>query len=152
MALQPAFPSGGRRGALGGSFTSPAAPAVQDGESKLLVGPHVCLRSAEITHCDTLIVEGTLEAAMTARVMRIAERGMFKGSADVEVAEVRGQFEGMLTVRDRLLIHGSGQVSGHVRYGKLVIEEGARLSGEVAAATAHDAPPASAPPEADTPP
>ena len=68
--------------------------------------------------------------------MRVAERGVFKGSADVETAEIRGVFEGELTVRDRLVVHATGQVVGRVRYGRLVIEEGARLSGELAAGAA----------------
>lgn len=133
MALQPVFPGGLRRGPPStGSSTSALPPGPETG-NRLLVGAHVRLKCAEITECDTLVVEGTLEASMSARVMRVAEHGLFKGSADVETAEIHGLFEGELTVRDRLVVHATGQVAGRVRYGRLVIEEGARLSGEVAA-------------------
>jgi cytoskeletal protein CcmA (bactofilin family) len=107
-----------------------AAPA-KEGESKLTVGPNIKLKGVEITDCDTLVVEGTVEATMDSRVIQISERGAFKGSAEIDVAEIRGQFDGNLTVRQKLVIYSTGKVTGHVRYGKVVIEEGGQLSGEV---------------------
>ena len=85
----------------------------------------------EITDCDTLVVEGTVEATMDSRVIQIAEHGAFKGSADIDIAEIHGEFEGSLTVRQKLVIHSTGKVTGKIRYGKLVIEEGGQLSGEI---------------------
>jgi len=81
--------------------------------------------------CDTLVVEGTVEATMDSRVIQIAEQGAFRGAAEIDIAEIRGEFSGTLTARHKLVIHGTGKVSGKVRYGKLVIEEGGQLSGEV---------------------
>jgi cytoskeletal protein CcmA (bactofilin family) len=89
----------------------------------------------EITDCDTLVVEGSVEATMDSRVIQISERGAFKGSAEIDVAEIRGLFEGNLTVRQKLVIYSTGKVSGKVRYGKLVVEEGGQLSGEIEAGT-----------------
>ena len=40
-------------------------------------------------------------------------------------------FEGNLTVREKLVIHATGKVTGKVRYSKIVIEEGGQLSGEI---------------------
>jgi cytoskeletal protein CcmA (bactofilin family) len=112
-----------------------AAAASQEGESKLTVGPNIKLKGVEITDCDTLVVEGSVEATMDSRVIQISERGAFKGSADIDVAEIRGLFEGNLTVRQKLVIYATGKVTGKVRYGKLVVEEGGQLSGEVEAGT-----------------
>jgi cytoskeletal protein CcmA (bactofilin family) len=70
---------------------------------------------------------------MDSRVIQISERGAFKGSADIDVAEIRGLFEGNLTVRQKLVIYSTGKVTGKVRYGKVVIEEGGQLSGEIEA-------------------
>jgi cytoskeletal protein CcmA (bactofilin family) len=109
----------------------PAAAPAKEGESKLTVGPNIKLKGVEITDCDTLVVEGTVEATMDSRVIQISERGAFKGSAEIDVAEIRGQFDGNLTVRQKLVIYSTGKVTGHVRYGKVVIEEGGQLSGEV---------------------
>ena len=107
-----------------------AAPA-KDGESKLTVGPNIKLKGVEITDCDTLVVEGSVEATMDSRVIQISERGSFKGSAEIDIAEIRGQFDGNLTVRQKLVIYSTGKVTGKVRYGKIVIEEGGQLSGEI---------------------
>ena len=118
--------------------TTPAANSapVKEGESKLTVGPNIKLKGVEITDCDTLVVEGSVEATMDSRVIQISERGSFKGSADIDIAEIRGQFEGNLTVRQKLTIFATGKVTGRVRYGKVVIEEGGQLSGEVDSGTA----------------
>jgi len=109
--------------------------ATKEGESKLTVGPNIKLKGVEITDCDTLVVEGSVEATMDSRVIQISERGSFKGSAEIDVAEIRGLFDGSLTVRQKLVIYATGKVTGKVRYGKVVIEEGGQLSGEIEAVT-----------------
>ena len=147
-------PLGGSAGSLGGTPLTPSsplgtgtpqaapaqpapqaaaagAPTREGGGSKLTVGPNIKLKGVEITDCDTLVVEGLVEATMNSRVMQIAEQGAFKGSAEIDIAEIRGVFEGNLTVRERLVIHSTGRVTGTIRYGKIVIEEGGRLAGEI---------------------
>ncbi len=102
------------------------------GGSRLIVGPDIKLKGAEITDCDTLVVEGTVEASMDSRVVQIAEHGVFNGKVSIDIAEIRGRFEGELTARDQLIIYASGHVSGKIRYGKIKIEEGAEICGDVA--------------------
>lgn len=126
----------GSRPADDGTVSTTSSPASMsspplEGGSKLTVGPNIKLKGVEITDCDTLVVEGLVEATMDSRVMQIAEQGAFKGSADIDVAEIRGQFNGNLTARQKLVIYSTGKVTGTVRYGKLVIEEGGQLAGEV---------------------
>jgi len=126
------------------STPAPAAPpprSASDGESKLTVGPNIKLKGVEITDCDTLVVEGSVEATMDSRVIQISERGSFKGSAEIDIAEIRGSFDGTLTARQKLVIYATGKVTGRVRYGKVVIEEGGQLSGEVEVGTAGAAAP-----------
>jgi cytoskeletal protein CcmA (bactofilin family) len=108
-----------------------ASGSKQEGGSKLTVGPNIKLKGVEITDCDTLVVEGLVEATMDSRVMQIAQQGAFKGSAEIDVAEIRGEFSGNLTVRQKLVIYSTGKVTGTIRYGKLVIEEGGQLAGEI---------------------
>lgn len=122
-----------------------AANTAKEGESKLTVGPNIKLKGVEITDCDTLVVEGSVEATMDSRVIQISERGAFKGSAEIDVAEIRGLFDGNLTARQKLVIYSTGKVTGHVRYGKVVIEEGGQLSGEIEAGTSPRAPQAALP-------
>jgi cytoskeletal protein CcmA (bactofilin family) len=99
--------------------------------SKLIVGPNIKLKGVEINDCDTLVVEGLVEATMDSRVIQIAEKGAFKGSAGIDLAEIRGDFDGELTVRQKLVVYATGRVTGKIRYGKLVIEEGGQISGDV---------------------
>jgi len=105
---------------------------------KLIVGREISL-SGEINSCDRLIVEGSVEANLqNCRDIDIAESGLFKGSASIEEAEVRGRFEGSLVVRKRLMIRATGRVSGTVRYGQIEIECGGQISGDVQAQTGDD--------------
>ncbi|WP_019141480.1 bactofilin family protein [Noviherbaspirillum massiliense] len=117
------------------STDTPVATA-NEGGSKLIVGPNIKLKGVEITDCDTLVVEGRVEATIDSRVIQIAQNGAFKGSAEIDIAEIRGDFEGDLTVRQKLVIHSTGKVTGKVRYGKVVIEEGGQLSGDIQVGTA----------------
>ncbi len=116
-----------------------AAPSAKPAEkadesvSRLIVGPDIKLKGAEITDCNTLVVEGRVEAAMESRVLQIAQIGEFVGKASVDAAEIRGRFDGELTVRKQLVIRATGHVSGKIRYGKLSIEEGGELAGDIGA-------------------
>ena len=101
--------------------------------NKLIVGPNIKLKGTEITDCEILVVEGRVEACMNSRDIRIAEGGVFSGKAEIDVAEIRGLFEGELTARKQLVIYASGKVTGIIRYGALTIEEGGTISGEIAA-------------------
>ena len=107
------------------------APGSDTPGSKLIVGPDIKMKGVEITNCDTLVVEGRLEASMDSRVVQIAENGVFTGTVSMDVAEIFGRFDGELTARKQLVIHATGRVSGHIRYGNIRIEEGGELSGDV---------------------
>jgi cytoskeletal protein CcmA (bactofilin family) len=98
---------------------------------KLIVGREIVL-SGQITSCERLIVEGRVEASLSdSRFVDIAESGVFKGIAEIENAEIAGTFEGTLNVRQKLWIRSTGKVTGTVCYGRIEIEEGGQLAGEV---------------------
>ena len=101
-------------------------------EAKLVVGPEIKIKGVEISDCDTLVVEGRVEATLDSRVLEIAEHGVFQGTIAVDHAEIRGRFEGEITVRKQLIVHSSGKVSGKIRYAKIKMEEGAEISGDLA--------------------
>lgn len=123
---------------------APTAPAGKEADSntenvmgaRLIVGPDVKLKGAEILDCDTLVVEGRVEATMDSRVIRIADQGSFSGKVSIDIAEIHGSFDGELTARSQLIIHATGKVSGKIRYGKLVIDEGGELCGDINALSA----------------
>lgn len=110
---------------------TPRSETAEESGSRLIVGPDVKLKGAEILDCDTLVVEGRVEATMDSRVIRITEHGAFSGKVGIDVAEIHGHFDGELTARKQLIIHATGRVSGKIRYGKILIEEGGEVSGDV---------------------
>ena len=121
-----------------GPSSPPPSRRSETGLRQLTVGREISL-SGEIASCDTLIVEGSVEANLqNCRDVDIAESGLFKGSAEIDNADVRGTFEGNLLVRKRLLIRSGGQVSGTIRYGQIEIELGGQISGDVQSTATSD--------------
>ena len=118
-----------------------AAPVAEAPAKLLIVGPDINL-SGEITACDRLVVEGSVQVTLNrTRAIEIAETGRFtNGKAEVDEAEIAGVYEGSLTVRKRLLIRATGKVAGTVRYGELEIERGGRLAGTVERLPGEEAP------------
>lgn len=109
-----------------------AAPAPTDAPgSKLFVGVNIKLKGVEISDCDVLVIEGQVEATVHSKLMQVAQPGTLHGTALIDVAEIHGEFSGELTARTRLVVHGTGRVSGTIRYGKLIVEEGGEISGDV---------------------
>jgi cytoskeletal protein CcmA (bactofilin family) len=97
----------------------------------LIIGEGISL-SGEVTSCDRLIVEGTIEAKLEkCQHVIVAETGVFNGNASTENADVRGRFQGELVVRKRLLIRAGGHVSGTITYGEIEIESGGKISGAI---------------------
>ena len=106
-------------------------------ERKLVVGREISL-SGEIKACETLIVEGQVEADLQdCKTLNISETGIYKGTALVDAADIRGRFEGDLTVRVQLDLRAGGRIVGTLRYAELQIERGGKIVGtmeEIAAA------------------
>ncbi|NQW11625.1 MAG: polymer-forming cytoskeletal protein [Alphaproteobacteria bacterium] len=116
----------------------PGAPTRRPGprstqESKrLIVGKDISL-TGEITACDSLVVEGTVQATLeNSQSLDVAEGGRFKGRVLIEEATIAGAFDGDLTARDRLIVKATGVITGTVRFGRLEVELGGVLKGDVA--------------------
>ena len=109
-----------------------AAPSAEEkAGSKLFVGVNIKLKGVEISNCDVLVIEGQVDATVNSKVMEISTPGTLTGTAVIAVAEIHGEFSGELTARTKLVVHGTGRVTGTVRYGKLVVAEGGMLMGEL---------------------
>jgi cytoskeletal protein CcmA (bactofilin family) len=127
-SLHDAVPLTGTRAATPAAVA--AAPVAQAG-SQLSVGVNIRLKGVEISNCDALIIEGQVEATVHSKSMQIDKPGTLTGTALIDVAEIHGEFSGELTARTRLVVHGTGRVSGTIRYGKLIVAEGGELTGDV---------------------
>lgn len=97
----------------------------------LTIGRDIKL-AGEITECGLLVIEGSLEASVpNAKTIEIAQSGSFKGSATTSDATISGEFDGELTVTNRLRITSTGRVTGTISYGHLEIENGGEIHGEL---------------------
>jgi cytoskeletal protein CcmA (bactofilin family) len=140
--LAPQTPSASGAHAVTRHYSIPPAPTplapqrdakseVKDEAKKLTVGKGISL-DGKISSCDRLIVDGKVEAELQdCHTVEITQNGTFKGAAEIASAEISGNYEGSLTVRENLLIRSTGHVSGTVRYGKLHIEDGGEINGDV---------------------
>ncbi len=124
--------------APGDTGRAPSPAGAESPGSKLFVGVNIKLKGVEISDCDALVIEGHVEATVHSKAMEIARPGTLVGTATIDVAEIHGTFSGELTARTRLVVHGTGRISGTIRYGKLVVAEGGELSGDVARLDAAD--------------
>lgn len=107
-------------------------PVAQTGGSDgtLNVGQGILVKG-EIESCETLIVEGRVEASLTAEVLLVRKGGLFEGTAKVARAEIAGTFTGQLKVGEHLTVKGTGQVSGTIRYHRIAVEDGGCISGDL---------------------
>lgn len=105
--------------------------SVQSEAKKLTVGREISL-SGEITSCDTLVVEGEVRANLkNCRTLEIAKSGSYRGDAEINVADIAGDFEGALTVIDRLILRSTGRIMGTIRYREIEIERGGQIAGTI---------------------
>ena len=112
---------------------SPGRLGGESDPSRLIVGRDIQL-SGEITACEKLVVEGTVEITIpNARVIEIAPSGHFTGSAKVDEAYISGRYDGELVANEKLIVREGGHIKGTVRYGSIVIESGGEISGDMQA-------------------
>jgi cytoskeletal protein CcmA (bactofilin family) len=97
----------------------------------LLVGRATKVKG-QIESCQNLVVEGRVEAGIAAKSLTVLKGGAFKGTAEVDKADIAGDFEGTLTVRGRLTIKSSGTATGQISYQGIAIESGGKIVGDVA--------------------
>ncbi|MGE3623315.1 MAG: polymer-forming cytoskeletal protein [Bdellovibrionales bacterium] len=93
--------------------------------------------AGEITSCDVLIVEGKVEAKLNdGKMLEITESGQFRGSVEIENADIAGRYDGQLVVHGRLTVRSTGRISGMVKYGELEVNAGGQIIGEMQVTTA----------------
>jgi cytoskeletal protein CcmA (bactofilin family) len=141
MALKPNFPATG----IPPQPTQPSAPSAgplsrpapaarpQAGDRRaLVVGRGIALAGGAISDCERLEVHGTVEVSIRhALELIIADSGVFRGEAEIEEADISGTFDGSVTATSRLLIRSTGKVTGTIRCHRLMVEEGAQVSGKI---------------------
>ena len=113
-----------------------AAQATQNGGANVVsLGPRDVLQGRLEVQGDLKIagtVEGDLKASGDITVDQSANIQAAVEGANVSV---RGQVTGNVTARKRLTLGGSGRLNGDVRVGRLTVEDGATLNGNVTMAS-----------------
>ena len=115
--------------------TPPRAAPIQSPEpkrKKMVVAEGITIKGGDILGCAHLAIEG--EAYLTidrCEKLEILENGIFTGPASVAEAEISGYCKGTLVVRDTLRITRTGHVVGSIQYGRLQVEEGGQIEGEM---------------------
>jgi cytoskeletal protein CcmA (bactofilin family) len=105
-------------------------PAPSQSDRTVQIGPGVEFEGT-IQDCDELIIEGSVQAIVTAARLLILNEGSFSGAAMVSEAKVQGKFDGDLTAASKLTVESTGQVAGEIRYAKLEILSGGTLTGDI---------------------
>lgn len=103
----------------------------EDDGNRLVVGKSISV-SGDISACETLVVQGTVEANVSdATTLEVADGGLFKGDAEVDHAYIAGTFDGTLRARLTLEVAESGHVKGDIFYNNISIASGGRVQGSI---------------------
>jgi cytoskeletal protein CcmA (bactofilin family) len=106
-------------------------PSGDEDGKRLVVGKSISV-SGDISACETLVVQGTVEANMSDAVtLEVSEGGLFKGEAEVDHAYIAGTFDGTLRARMTLEVAESGHVKGSINYNNISIASGGRVQGTI---------------------
>jgi cytoskeletal protein CcmA (bactofilin family) len=109
----------------------PAGTAQNGGTNVVTLGPRDSLNGRLDMQGD-LRVHGTVEGELKiSGDVAVESTATVQGSIEGASVSVRGQVNGPVTARRRLTLAGSGKLNGDVRVGRLTVEDGATLNGNV---------------------
>ncbi len=142
----------GARPAEQQSDREPTANAAAQETSVVMLGPRDRL-IGELYIEGNLRVSGTLEGQIEATGdVDVTEAATVKASVAGREVSVSGQVNGAVVARKKLVIGRSGSITGDVRVPRLVMQDGATLSGNVSMGPVSATAPAAAAPAAETTP
>jgi cytoskeletal protein CcmA (bactofilin family) len=95
------------------------------------LGADVIIKAADKITCKSATIEGSLSATMEVGTLNIARGGSVHGVVHANNAEIRGEFDGELVVRGKLVIFSTARVTGKVRFAEVVLWKGGHVSGNV---------------------
>lgn len=96
----------------------------------LYIGQGVSVKG-DISVPHIVVVDGAVEGSVTARAIWVGPSGTIKGKIVATEAEIHGTISEKIEVKQLLLVHATGRVSGDVSYGELMLEKGAIISGTI---------------------
>jgi cytoskeletal protein CcmA (bactofilin family) len=100
-------------------------------EDTCLIGEKITVRG-HISGKQNLVVEGRVEGNVTLdSPLTVEPSGVVEADVQVTLATVKGRIRGQLQASRQVVLLASCQVTGKVKSPQIVIEEGARFSGEI---------------------
>lgn len=119
---------GGKKGS-----ETPAVRAGADAASMSIIGPGVVI-VGDVTSPGTVRVEGRIEGTLRAgKAVVVSREGEIVGDLLTQDALIGGRVRGRIVAESRLELQASSDIEGHIsaRSQHLILEEGARLQGQV---------------------
>jgi cytoskeletal protein CcmA (bactofilin family) len=101
----------------------------------LVIGEDTYLKG-DIRNGGRIEVFGYIEGSVKGDQLVVQPGGRCYGTVKVDSADIHGNLQGEIFVKQLITIRGPGSVTGNVQYGRLAMEIGANLSAEV-----HNVPP-----------
>ena len=92
-------------------------------------------------------MRGQLESSLRSQRVEVVQGGVLMGDVDADEAVIDGRFDGHLTVRGRLILRAHADLRGTIRYHRLEVADGGRVSGDIGPLA--DAPAETAPGDGD---
>jgi cytoskeletal protein CcmA (bactofilin family) len=86
----------------------------------------------------TLIVHGSVTGMIKCGTLEILQEGDVDANVEAENVSVAGKFQGEMVCNGRLNILSTGTVIGEIAYGRLSIESGGQLAGNLKKSKAKD--------------
>jgi cytoskeletal protein CcmA (bactofilin family) len=104
--------------------------SVNDNRGVLVVSEDTIIKGS-IRNGRQVEIHGYVEGEVASEALLIHRGGRLYGTIRTDSAEVHGEMQGEVFVKNLIAIGGSGSVTGKVQYGQLAIEHGGNLSAEV---------------------
>ena len=98
--------------------------------SSLQIGNGVTI-TGSIKADNEVTIQGTLDGDVDCHYLIVSKSGNIKGKIKTEIMTIEGKSDGEITVNNLLQIKSTGSVSGKVFYGKIQVEDGGKLIGEI---------------------
>ncbi len=103
-----------------------------DQENVVYIGAGVTLKG-EISVPDLIVVDGTVEGDVTARVVCVGQTGVIRGNIAATEADISGWITDHIEIKQLLIVRATGRVEGRVMYGEIELEKGAVVTGDLSA-------------------
>lgn len=102
-----------------------------DGNSTNRIVPGTKIKGDVITEGD-IRIDGELEGTLVCKgKLVVGQSGKVKGEVTCQNANVSGNLEGTFKASEVLAVQSTGNVSGEIVYGKLSVEMGAKVIGNL---------------------